>query len=39
MSDYYNASDPIARGRYTDKLELLGLSDMEDPYVLLSDDN
>ena len=34
MSDYCSSLDPIARRRYADMLKLLGLSEMEDSYVL-----
>ena len=34
MSEYLQALDPIARARYVEKLQLVGLSetDHEDPY-------
>ena len=34
ISDYCSSLDPIARRRYADMLKLLGLSEMEDSYVL-----
>ena len=34
MSSYFNSLDPIARERYEEKLQLLGLSTLEDPYEL-----
>ena len=38
MSSYFNGLDPIARGRYEEKLQLLGLSTLEDPYELRKTD-
>ena len=38
MSSYYNSLDPIARERYKEKLKLLGLSTLEDPYELWNSD-
>ena len=34
MSSYFNSLDPIARGRYEEKLTLLGLPTLGDPYEL-----
>ena len=39
MSDYLRALDPIARARYTKKLQLVGLSEDKDPYELWKCDN
>ena len=38
MSSYFNGLDPIARGRYEEKLTLLGLSKQEGPYLLWNTD-
>ena len=38
INDYCSVLDPIARRQYRDKLELNGLSEMEDPYALWIDD-
>ena len=32
MSDYYKKLDSIAKTRYLEKLKLLGLDEMDDPY-------
>ena len=34
MASYVSALDPIARERYNQKLGLLGLSEIEEPYKL-----
>lgn len=38
MSDYLSSLDPIARARYTEKLQLMGISEEEDPYLLWNGD-
>ena len=38
MNSYVNSLDPIARKRYEEKLTLLGLSTLEDPYELWKTD-
>ena len=37
MTDYFQALDPVAKARYTEKLLLVGLSEQEDPYKLWKD--
>ena len=34
VSEYVRTLDPVARTRYTEKLECVGLSELEDPYEL-----
>ena len=34
MSEYLRVLDPTARARYIEKLQLVGLSENEDPYEL-----
>ena len=38
MSDYFKALDPVARGRYLEKLRLLGMSEEDDPYAASNED-
>lgn len=38
MSAYVSSLDPIARERYAEKMKLLGLSELEDLYVLWAKD-
>ena len=38
MSSYLNSLDPIARGRYEEKLTLMGLSTLEYPYEVRNTD-
>ena len=33
MSDYFKALDPVARRRYAEKLQLLGMVEQDDPYA------
>ena len=34
VSEYARSLDPVAKKRYTEKLECVGLSELEDPYEL-----
>ena len=34
VSEYVRSLDPVAKKRYTEKLECVGLSELEDPYEL-----
>ncbi len=33
MSEYLSSLDPVARGRYLKRLEVLGLMENDDPYT------
>ena len=37
MTDYFLQLDPVAKARYAEKLQLVGLSEQEDPYKLWED--